>query len=311
MRISALPIVVSCVFLSLTSGCGKPAPEPVESEEHREHEEKPGTLDFSDAEIAASGIEVLTANAAIIGELLPLYGTVQPNAERTRTVSARFAGVIQTVSAVVGDTVREGQVLATVESNESLRNYNVVAPLSGVVTARNANPGEAAGESPLFTVADLSTVWIELALFPRDFPRVRTGQEVRVRTVDGGLKGTGRIVYIAPVSQGGNQTLIARVLLENRERHWAPGLYASAEVVLAERSVPLAVRNTALQRLNDDAVVFVRTDDGFAARKVVTGASDSEWTQIQSGLSAAERYAAANSFVLKSDLGAAEADHEH
>jgi cobalt-zinc-cadmium efflux system membrane fusion protein len=311
MRLSALPIVVSCAFLSFMSGCGKPAPGPVESEEHREHAEKPGTLDFSDAEIAASGIEVLAVDAAIIGELLPLYGTVQPNAERTRTVSARFAGVIQTVSAVVGDTVREGQVLATVESNESLRNYNVVAPLSGVVTARNANPGEAAGESPLFTVADLSTVWIELALFPRDFPRVRAGQEVRVRTVDGGLKGTGRIVYIAPVSQGGNQTLIARVLLENRERHWAPGLYVSAEVVLAERSVPLAVRNTALQRLNDDTVVFVRTDEGFAARKVITGASDSEWTQIQSGLSAAERYAAANSFVLKSDLGAAEADHEH
>jgi Membrane-fusion protein len=307
----ASPIIVSCLFLSLMASCGKPAPEPVESEEHREHEEKPGTLDFSEAEIAASGIEVLAVDAAIIGELLPLYGTVQPNAERTRTVSARFAGVIQAVSAVMGDTVREGQVLATVESNESLRNYNVVAPLSGIVTARNANPGEAAGESPLFTVADLSTVWIELALFPRDFPRVRTGQEVRVRTVDGGLKGTGKIVYIAPVSQGGNQTLIARVLLENRERHWAPGLYVSAEVVLAERNVPLAVRNTALQRLNDDTVVFVRTEEGFAAREVVTGASDREWTQIQSGLSAAERYAAANSFVLKSDLGAAEADHEH
>jgi len=307
----ALPIVVSCVVLSLLAGCGKPSPEPAESEVHREHEEKPGTLDFSDAEIAASGIEVLAVGAATIGEMLPLYGTVQPNAERTRTVSARFAGVIQTVSAIVGDAVREGQVLATVESNESLRNYNVAAPLSGVVTARNANPGEAAGESPLFTVADLSTVWIELALFPRDFSRVRTGQEVRVRTVDGGLRGTGRIVYIAPVSQGGNQTLIARVLLENRERHWAPGLYVSAEVVLAERNLPLAVRNTALQRLNDDVVVFVRTGDGFVARKVVTGANDGEWTQIQSGLSTAERYAAANSFVLKSDLGAAEADHEH
>jgi len=311
MRMPGLSIVVSCVFLSLMAGCGTPAPEPAESEEHRDHEQKPGTLDFSDAEIAASGIEVLAGGAVTIGELLALYGTVQPNAERTRAVSARFAGVIQTVSAVVGDTVRESQTLAVVESNESLRNYNVIAPLSGVVTARNANPGEAAGESPLFTVADLSTVWIELALFPRDFPRVRTGQEVRVRTVDGGLKGTGKIIYIAPVSQGGNQTLIARVLLENRERHWAPGLYVSAEVVLAERNVPLAVRNTALQRLNDDTVVFVRTDEGFAARKVVTGASDGEWTQIESGLSATERYAASNSFVLKSDLGAAEADHGH
>jgi len=307
MKLSWLSLVVVAMLV----GCGKPARDHAETAEQHGNEEKTGVIGFSDAEIAASGIEVLTVSPANIGELLTLYGTVQPNAERTRTVSARFAGVIQTVTAVVGDTVREGQVLATVESNESLRNYNVIAPLSGVVTARNANPGEAAGESSLFTVADLSTVWIELALFPRDFPRVRIGQDVRVRTVDGGLEGTGKIVYIAPVSQGGNQTLIARVLLANRERLWAPGLYVSAEVVLAERSVPLAVRNSALQRLSDDAVVFVRIGDGFAARKVATGISDGDWTQIQSGLQLDERYAAANSFVVKSDLGAAEADHDH
>ena len=292
------------------AGCDRQPPAPPPAEEHHE-EAAPGTVNFSEPEIAASGIEVLTVDAARIRELLSLYGTVQPNAERTRTVSARFAGVIQTVNATVGDQVREGQRLASIESNESLRNYDVVAPLSGVITARTANPGEAAGDSPLFTVADLATVWIELALFPRDFSRVRIGQEVGVHTVDGGLNGTGKIVYIAPVSQGGNQTLIARVLLDNRERHWAPGLYVSADVVLAERAVPIAVSNQALQRIDADTVVFVRTDTGFVARKVVTGASDGEWTQIVSGLELHERYAAKNSFVLKSDLGAAEADHEH
>jgi cobalt-zinc-cadmium efflux system membrane fusion protein len=309
-----MKLLISSISLALLlCGCGRPPPQHATSKDQHAHEEskQTGSLEFSDAEIAAAGIEILSVGAANIGELLPLYGTAQPNAERTRTVSARFAGVIQTVAAVVGDKVREGETLATVESNESLRNYDVIAPLSGVVTARNANPGEAAGDSPLFTVADLSTVWIEVALFPRDFQRVRLGQAVQVRTVDGGLYGTGKIVYVAPVSQGGNQTLIARVLLENRDRHWAPGLYVSADVVLAERNVPLAVRNTALQRLANDTVVFVRTETGFVARKVGIGASDSEWTQIQSGLSAAERYAAANSFVLKSDLGAAEADHEH
>jgi len=298
------------VTLFAISGCSKQAPAPAPSEEHHE-EAAPRSVNFSEEEIAASGIKILNVDAASIRELLPLYGTVQPNAERTRTVSARFAGVIQTVNATVGDQVREGQRLATIESNESLRNYDVVAPLSGVITARTANPGEAAGDRPLFTVADLATVWIELALFPRDFSRVRIGQEVRVRTVDGGLNGTGKIVYIAPVSQGGNQTLIARVLLDNRERHWAPGLYVSADVVLSERAVPIAVSNQALQRLDADTVVFVRTDAGFIARQVVTGASDSEWTQIVSGLELHERYAANNSFVLKSDLGAAEADHEH
>jgi cobalt-zinc-cadmium efflux system membrane fusion protein len=309
------------VLFSMLSGCGRDAAVTASKAEHEAHEpHEPGvaaehdkhgaSTAFTAEEISAAGIEVLVVGPARIREVLPLYGTVQPNAERTRAVAARFPGVIQKVQAAVGDTVREGQSLAVVESNESLRDYSVVAPLSGVITARSANPGETAGAAPLFTVSDLASVWVELAMFPRDFSRVSAGQEVRVRSIDGTLKGTGKIVYIAPVSEGGTQTLVARVLLDNRAGHWAPGLYVSAQVVLAEHEVPVAVKNTALQRLDDVTVVFVRTGEEFVARRVVVGASDGEWTQILSGITALERYAAANSFVVKSDLGAAEAGHD-
>src|SRR3546814_4222908 len=87
-------------------------------------------------------MEFSVAGPAQIRETLSLYGAIVPNAERVRDIAARYPGVIRSVDRSIGDTVRQGQVLATVESNESLQTYSVVAPLAGVVTHRIANPGD-------------------------------------------------------------------------------------------------------------------------------------------------------------------------
>ena len=155
-------------------------PEAAHAEGEEEHEGEGEHVELSAEQIAAAGLEVVEAGPAQIRETLPLYGTIAPNAERMREVAARFPGVIRSVAKRIGDSVRQGETLATVESNESLQTYAVTAPLTGVVTARNANPGEQTGDKPLFTVADLSTVWVELSLFPRDVARIRVGQQVRV-----------------------------------------------------------------------------------------------------------------------------------
>ena len=202
------------------------------------------------------------------------------------------------------------ETLATVESNESLETYAVAAPIAGVVTARNANPGEQTGERVLFTVADLSTVWVEVSLFPRDVARVRTGQGVQVRNAETGQTAAGRVVYVAPFGSSSTQTLIARVQLDNADRRWPPGLYVTAAVTLATSAVPVAVRSAALQTLEDRPVAFVRTADGFVPRVVRVGRSDGERTEILDGIAAGESYAAANSFVLKAELGKGEAEHE-
>lgn len=277
---------------------------------HDEHEEG-GPIKLSAKQLEAAGIEVVGAAPASIRESMPLYGIITPNAERVRQVSARFPGVIHSVSRKVGDTVREGETLAVVESNESLRSYPVTAPLSGVVTERNANPGEQAGEKPLFTVADLSSVWVELSLFPRDVSKVRVGQSVRVKGTDTSLAADGKVVYVAPFGSTANQTLSARVLLDNAERRWAPGLNVTAEVTLAQTTVPLAIRSSAVQNLESRDVVFVLDDDGFEPRPVRLGRTDGEMTEVAEGLAAGERYAAANSFILKAELGKGSAEHEH
>lgn len=267
-------------------------------------------VELTAQQIKTGDIGLAEAGSANIRETLPLYGVIAPNAERVLEVAARFPGMIRSVAKQAGDPVRKGEVLATIESDESLQTYAVVSPLTGVVTARSANPGEQTGDKVLFTVADLSTVWVELALFPRDVAKVRVGQNVRVRSTEAGLSADGKIVYVAPFGQRVNQTLTARVQLENAERRWAPGLYVTAEVLLAQTSVPLAVRNEAVQLVDDRTVIFVRNDDGFEPRPTRLGRSDGEISEVIEGITAGETYATRNSFILKSELGKGGAGHD-
>ena len=119
------------------------------------------------------------------------------------------------------------------------------------------------------------------------------------------------MVYVAPFGQAANQTLTARVLVDNAERRWAPGLYVSADVTLAETPVPLAIRKEAVQNVEGVDVVFVQVVEGLAPRELKLGRSDGEFSEVLEGLAAGESYAAANSFILKAELGKGSAEHAH
>ena len=287
-----------------------------EGEKHAEgeegHEEEAGGhVELTPAQIAKAGIGIAQVGPVNLRETLPLYGTIAPNAERVLDVTARFPGIIRSVRTRVGDAVRKGQTLATIESNESLQTYALVAPLDGVVTQRNANEGAQSGDGALFTVADLSVVWVEMSVFPRDVAKVRIGQSVRVKSADTGLSAEGKVVYVAPFGSSTSQTLSARVQLPNPERKWPPGLYVTADVILSSASIPLGIRSEALQTLENRSVVFVQSEEGFDPHPIEIGRTDGEVTEVLSGLSVGERYATKNSFILKAELGKGEAEHGH
>lgn len=264
-------------------------------------------LQSAEYELRASDARTLQAGLRPNPELAVV---IQLNAERMRTVTARFAGVVKTVTKRIGDAVHAGDILATVESNDSLQTYAVTAPIAGIVTARDVNPGETVSEKALFTVADLSTVWVELAMFPNDLARVKVGQNVQVKSVDAGLTGSGRIVWVSLLGASESQSVTARVLLENRSHQWKPGLYVSGEVVLSEASVPLTVRATAVQSVEGQTVVFVRNARGYEVRPVKLGRHDSEVIEVLEGLKTGEPYVSAGSFLVKAELGKAGAKDE-
>lgn len=189
--------------------------------------------------------------------------------------------------------------------------YTVTSPLAGVVTERFTNVGEQAGAGPLFTVANLSTLWAELSLFPRDRTRIRVGQTVRIQVTDGEDGITGRVVFISPLGTSASQSLTARVVIDNKDGSLTPGLYVRGEVAVSETSVAMVVPVAALQDLEGGRSVFIEDEDGFEPRAVQVGRSDGRMVEIVGGLTPGERVVIVGSFVLKAELGKGEAEHEH
>lgn len=312
MNDSAL-LIVFTLLLGL-AGCGESNSAAEKSAAKEAHEETaPAGAQKVSIDAAAArnaGIGISTAGPASLKETLSLYGVVQPNAERTRTVVARYPGVVKSVNKTLGDSVQAGDVLATVESNDSLQTYAVKAPMAGTVTARNVNTGESVAEQPLFTITDLSSVWVDLSLFSRDMAQVKVGQEVVVRAADGGPTSNGKVVWLSALGSATTQSRSARVLLDNSKGLWTPGLYVTGDLTLNERPVALAVKSSALQTLDGKTVVFAANNNAYEARAVKVGTSDGTLTEIVEGLEANTPYVSANSFLIKADIEKSSAEHD-
>jgi cobalt-zinc-cadmium efflux system membrane fusion protein len=308
-------LLVITAVLALTVGTYKmlpalvgKAPATTHNDEHR-HEEQSATM--NDAKLAAAGIEMDTAGPVLLKETLRVNGMLQANQEALVQVTPRFPGIIRELRKRVGDHVVAGDVLARVESNQSLTSYELKAPIAGTVIERQAALGEYVSEQkPAFVVADLSSVWADFSIPRRDLKRVKTGDTVMVDPEDGSEPIEAKITYLSPVGASETQSALARAVVTNDGR-LRPGLFITGRVVMAEKSVPLAISLSALQSIDSRTVVFVRSGDKFEPREVELGQRDSERAEVLFGVTEGEVYAAKNSFVIKAEIAKASAAHEH
>ena len=182
----------------------------------------------------------------------------------------------------------------------------VRSPIGGIVTEKHAIVGELADPSrSLYTVADLSTVWVMVDINEKDLARVRTGQKAVV-TVGAfpDVKFGGRINHIADMVDETTRTVKARVEVGNPGRKLKPEMFASVRLSLPADTPPvLAVPETALQNLDGKTVLFVTADGTvFTPHPVATGRTSGELVEITDGLREGERYAIKGGFLLKSEL---------
>ncbi len=279
--------------------------------EHRfEYESYEGRTTIAADVARAAGIETATAGPGVISDELVLYGTIAPDATRVRTVNARFPGVIRTVSRNVGDAVRAGDALATIESNESLQTYTVTAPIAGTVTARHAAAGEQSDAEPLFEIADFSSVWAELDVFSRDRARLKNGLAVAV-TSETGDAATGTVDYLAPVGNRASQSITARVVLDNAAGAWTPGQFVEGRVTIATTPVALAVPLSALQRFRELDVVFAQLGETYEVRMLTLGRRDTAFVEVLDGLEPGTTFVTGNSYLIKADIEKSGASHDH
>ncbi|HQS45159.1 MAG: efflux transporter periplasmic adaptor subunit [Rhizobiales bacterium 24-66-13] len=276
-------------------------------EEHNE-----GAIELDDGKLAAAGIGLETAGPEKLRQNLRLNGLVQPNQEMIVQVTPRFPGIVREIKKRIGDKVNKGDVLAVIESNQSLTTYDLKAPIAGTVVDRQVALGEYASEQkPAFVVADLSTLWVDLSVYRRDFTKVRVGDKVAIDPDDGGPVIDGVVSYVSPIGSADTQSALARVVIPNDGLRLRPGLFASGTITLAEKPVDLAARLSAVQSVDGRTVIFVRTGDAFELRDVELGERDGQWVEIIFGLMPGDVYAAKNSFVVKAELAKGSASHEH
>lgn len=376
-----------------TGGEGEHAEETTEKSASREagHSEgkeeghddaTPGLIKMNPQQIQGAGIVTAKASAASIDTAVVLPGEVHFNEDRTAHVVPRVAGVVESVSASLGENVKKGQPLAVIASAElaelrstalaadkrlgfarvtyerekklwedkisaqqdylqaeqayreaqieaqsarskltalgaeagsgALNQYVLRAPFNSVVVEKHLAQGEAVKEdSNAFVLSDLSKVWVQIVVSPKDLETIRVGQSVTIRSPSGGESVNGKVSYVGNLLGEQTRTATARVVIDNPGLAWRPGLFVNVSVVRGQKDAAVTVQADAVQSIEGKPVVFVKTAEGFRAQPVTTGAGSGKIVEIVQGLSAGAEYVATGSFVVKAEQGKGSAEHEH
>lgn len=260
---------------------------------------------------AEAGVTIEKAGPATIRQTIELLGHADLAPGAKATLRARFPGKVLSVAKNIGDAVRSGDVLARIESNESLQTYSLVAPFDGVVLERNANEGDIATDAVLFTVGNPRKLVADFHVFDRDAARIRAGQAVRIASLDGGVTAEAQIALLSPLKDAGSQSIVARTMFDNAGGAFRPGMTVNGHVVVEETQVPLAVKTAAIQQFRDFEVVFAKFGETYEVRMLDIGRRTAEWTEVLGGIEPGADYVVANSFLIKADIEKSGASHDH
>ena len=178
------------------------------------------------------------------------------------------------------------------------------SPVTGTVLERNLIEGQYVGaETPLFTVADLSRVWVLVDLYEMDQGRVKVGDRARF-TADGvpGRTFDARIDFVYPTISNETRTLKARLVLDNRDGLLRPGMYGQVEVSTSRGHAVLVVPAEAVVNTGEVSYVFLARGGGrFEPRRVWTGRGDGDRITVLQGLAEGDTVVASASFLIDSE----------
>jgi membrane fusion protein, heavy metal efflux system len=188
---------------------------------------------------------------------------------------------------------------------------NVISPRSGMILKRSANPGELVDTTDiLFQVSDLSEVLLEAQIYEKDLPNISIGEKITFVseacpkesfTCTSADSFDGRISYIAPTVDPETRTINVRARMANTNYKLKPEMFGEMLISLGENEA-LIVSKDALQQVDGNDVVYIKTAKGFREKPVKVGKRSKEYIEILSGLKPGSQVVAKGSFWLKSEL---------
>lgn len=394
-RPAALPIAL-LLALALAA-CGKGAAKDehaAEGAKHAEHsgEKKEGghneseELTLTSEEAERAGVKVEEIKPQPLGETIAVTATIGPDQDKVARISPRIDGRITSAPAKLGDRVRAGQVLATLDSVDvgeahaawaqaqselriaeadfkraeqlnadeiiprkdflraqsdrdkaaaalraaadklrllggnpnasggSVSGFAVTAPFAGTVIEKKATLGElgSPGE-PLFTIADLSRVWILANLPEAALAKVRIGAGAKVTVPTYPNEAfTGRVEHIGATIDKDTRTVAARIVVANAEGRLKPEMFASATIEVAgDKRDTISLPDAAIVLMQGQPTVFVYEQGAYEMRVIEPGDRSGGRTVVRSGLAAGEQVVTAGAYALKARKLKSQLGHGH
>ncbi len=355
-------------------------------EKEGEHKEGEAELTLTSEEAERAGVKVEGVKAQALGETIVATATIQPDQDRLARVAARIEGRITSVPAKLGDKVRAGQTLATLDSvavgeahaalnqaqaelgiaendfkraqaliadeiiprkdflraqadrdkaaagvraaadrlrllggapnarGNGVSAFAVTAPFAGTVIEKKATLGELATPSePMFSVADLSRVWIQAALPEAALAKIRIGASAKV-SVPAYPNETfnGKVGHIGASLDKETRTVAARIEVANADGRLKPEMFATATIeAVGEKRDAITLPDAAIVLMEGKPTVFVFEQGAYEMRQVEPGERIAGRTVLKSGLKAGDQVVTSGTYALKARKLKSQLGHGH
>ena len=258
----------------------------------------------------AMNIETEVAGPVVLHKTIKVYGKLVLPADAKRQIHARFEGEIKQVHVGLGDTVKKGQLLLTIESNESLKSYQIKAPMEGIISQQQANTGEQTNLRTLLEITQTNLLLAELAVFPMDISKVQQNAPVSL-SVNGFEEPVHSTISDKRLATRDDQARLFLTQIDNSDGSLIEGLFVSALIEIDTFEVPLAVKRIGLQSFRDFTVVFAKVAEQYEVRMLELGREAGEWVEVLSGLDVGTEYVTKSSYIIKADIEKSGASHDH
>ena len=265
---------------------------------------------IGDGVAEAMGIATETAGSATLHQTIRVYGKLVYPPSAKRQIQARFDGVVKQMHVGLGESVSKGQVLITVESNESLKTYQIQAPMAGVVSEQFASVGEQTAGRTLLEVSNSDALLAELAVYPADSNKIKTNAPatLSINGVDAPLSST---VSGSRTALRDDQARLFLADINNADGLLSAGLFVSGDIEVDTFEVPLAVKRSGLQSFRDFTVVYAKVGEEYEVRMLELGREAGPWVEVLGGLEPGTEYVTENSYIIKADIEKSGASHDH
>lgn len=202
------------------------------------------------------------------------------------------------------------QIEEFTSTREVSEQLHIHSPAAGVVTMVGAREGQyVTPQTELYTIADLSRVWVLVDIYEDDLPWVRVGDEASMTVAAApGAIFEGQLTYIYPYAEAQTRTVKARLEFDNTEFTLKPDMFADVTIDANPQQDVIAIPSEAIVRSGLRERVFVVRDPGrFEPREVTIGVSSEGWTEIRDGIEVGEEIVASAQFLIDSESSLREA----